>query len=378
MAEVVDTPTTITPKNEYVEVKKPDFAAIAEEGLTNMKKQYGVVDDATPANAKVETPVEAPATTEAPTTQESPITTETPASPGDLNEIEQQLNKALTEMEATIGDGAPMPTPSTPTTPSAKESQAQIDSSIQDKIKEYESILNDPLLKSVVELRKAGKNIFSAINEISGSDPDKMTATDLITEDCKRLGITDEDLIQSELDAFSNKTPREQAQEVNRIKGILSQERDANLAKYSQEVSKQSFDIQAEANKNINKLGQELEAIYSEKADKDYYGIKTTPEILSAVKGELHKGLGLFNEDGSMNAQEHFRLAYLKTQIGLIMRKVGTDMFHKGKGDVYNEVARVSKNEVTAKPPVITDTNKSPSEIGEEVIKSLMGKGFKS
>lgn len=255
-------------------------------------------------------------------------------------------------------------------TEGAKAVETEKDVDYKKKASEYEAILNDPHVKAIVEARKAGKDIYSLMNDLKGVDVTTLTGEDLIKEDCKRLGITDEDAIASEVDNYNSLTPRQQAQEKLRITSMLEKEQNDRLSQFTSGVqqSQQAFEQQTQ------KLETELTSLYNARLDKEYFGIKATPEILQSTRAEIDSVLGIFNSDGTYNAKNLFDLAYLKANISSIMRETGKNMYHKGLGKVLADVSRPDKKETSGKPMTVV-SGKNPQEKSDEFARMFGGGG---
>lgn len=342
LAEVGITPIVKTPANEYKKIEG--------DGISNILE--GIVPDNTPAPESAPAPEAAPELTPAPEATPSP-------QPGP-DEFETQWG----EQEKVIFS-EPLSKQQT-TTPVV--SGAEID--YKKKASEYEAILNDPHVKAIVDARKAGKDIFALINELKGVDTAKLSGEDLIAEDCKRLGITDQEAISAEIDNYNSLTPRQQAQERLRITTMIEKEQNERLSQFSTSAQQSSKEFENQA----NKLETELTSIYNTRLDKEYFGIKATPEILQSTRQEIDSVLGIFNQDGTYNAKNLFDLAYLKANISSIMRETGKNMYHKGLGKAMAEVSRPDKKETSGKPMTVV-SGKSPQENSDEFVRMFGGGG---
>lgn len=218
------------------------------------------------------------------------------------------------------------------------------------KYTEVEKLLADPHIQAMIEARKAGKDIYSLINELKGVDVNSLTPQQLIIEDCKRLGITDPDAIEVEIENFNSLTPRGQAEQKNAIIAKIKAEQEVGLQKYVSLTAQSAKLTQEKEQAQQTILDSELKSLYMSKVDKEYFGIKATPEILDNTKAEIESTLGIFNSDGSYNSKALFDLAYLKANIASIMKETHKQAYTKGLKKVLVETMRPSKNETSGKP----------------------------
>lgn len=264
--------------------------------------------------------------------------------------IESQKEKKSTEFEKTVISD-------TQTTPQTKKEES-------DKIiSHYNAIMSNPVAKSVIDAVMAGEDLVSLVKKVEGIDVASMKGEDLIREQCKREGVTDEADIEVEIDAFNSKSPLEKKKKENEIKAELKKDQDSRLIQFSNQSAKTLQKTVEDQNKIHTKLQSDLSNLISEKVDKEYYGIKATPELLQAAKKVADNFLGIFNEDGSVNAKELFRASFLAANVSE-MQKHYIATFTK-KGILSERVlhTRPDKMITTSKPLEVTkkDTEELPS-----------------
>jgi len=148
------------------------------------------------------------------------------------------------------------------------------------KAKEYEEVLNDPLTKALIEFRKSGKSDLNEFaKEVGFVNVEAMSDVDIITAECRREGLTDEQ-IESELESFNSMSELQKKKHIKSVKNEMIQERDEKLKSFTA-GNEQARKVYAEAAR-VGKA--QLEDLMPKMTDKKYEGLLITPEMAKSIE----------------------------------------------------------------------------------------------
>lgn len=242
--------------------------------------------------------------------------------------------------------------------PQDKEKQENTNRIVQ----EYDSILKDPLIASIIEAKKAGKDVLSVIEEIKPVDYKNMSEQQLVDLKFKKLGLDGEDL-KDAIDDFNSQPKWKRVEELNNMRTSLNSEQDERLKGYRHSVNANS----QKQNEVFKKYEQELNIYSNDLVGKEVNGITITKEIADGVKNNAQTSFfkSLFNEDGSWNAERIFNLSLLDGNIKKIVKTNVDKARNRGKGEILNSITRPDANITNTRKPNENSVGKEEREVNE-------------
>lgn len=218
------------------------------------------------------------------------------------------------------------------------------------KMQEYESILKDPEVEALLAAKKAGKNLLSFAEELKGADTAKLTAADLYSMRLKRNGATDEEITEA-LSEFSLLPKWKQNEETQTIKAQLESERQENLKR----ITNVNSEYAQKQQQITNKATAEVEDFVKDLNDKDFFGVRITPEISSVLKDTVMNGFTIRNSDGSVDVKRSMKLALWDRYEKLVIKANMANAKTEGKEEILKEITRSSLNNTSDKRLPVDD-----------------------
>lgn len=211
----------------------------------------------------------------------------------------------------------------------------------ENRIQQYEAVLNDEFIQSYLNTREAGKDLSEFFESVKPQDAKLMTDEQLIRYECEKAGITDEDAIEQELDTLSSLTMLQKKKRLDSIRNEIQSENADKLKRYNADTRKVAEDKKVVFNKAI----QELDATTNELVDKTIYGLKITKEIAADIKDlYLNRQMPVFNSNGVPDIAASIELAiyrnYMKTLVKANVNAAKTE----GKKEVLKKITNPSAN----------------------------------
>lgn len=150
----------------------------------------------------------------------------------------------------------------------------------KEKASEYDAVMSHPLAKAFVEFVKAGKTDPTEFaKEVGFLNVEAMTDVQIIEQDCRNEGLTDED-IETEVEAFNSKSPYEKKKRVNEIKSDLIKKRDEKLKTFSagsEQIQRVKKEVAAAGRAQLDELIPKM-------VNKKFKGLMITPEMGNAIQ----------------------------------------------------------------------------------------------
>lgn len=311
---------------QQAEANKPKTAA---EDLQT--KETAVVDP--PKQEIKDKPAEVPVSADKP---KEDIVDKTTLEPKEWFDVEEQdkTNKQNSEKPTEIWK--------------ENEGKSVRDEATTKKLEEYDNLLRDPLVASIIEAKKAGKDALSILEEIKPIDYKKMSEESLVKLKFERLGLKDEEL-KDAIDDFMSNPKWRRLEEINNMRTSLEGEQNERLKAYRGSVK-----VNAEKqNEVFQKYEQELNGYSTSLVGKEMNGYTITKDIADNVKSNAQNTFfkSLFKEDGSWNAERIFNLSLLDTQLKNIVKTNVDKARNRGKGEVLDSITRPDANITTTRKP---------------------------
>lgn len=327
----------ITPVKDFAPISSDVFGGV----LGGDKKEEPIVTE----TKAVETPTETVAAV-----TETPVVETKEAAPVDQEDYSADYKKHL---ESESFESPVVETTAETTTQATSAAPTEIPKETQEIVSQHNRIISNPQLKGAIDFVLAGGDLVTYVSQAQGVDVTAMDGEQLIREQCKREGVTDEEEIAVEIDSYNELSPLNKKKRANEIRSEIKTAQDQRMIDLGVKQREQA-EQGATAQKQIEqKLQSDLNTIIAEKVDKDYFGIKATPDRLQTAKKAADNLLGLMNTDGTINAKELFTLAYLKTSIS-DMQKHYTEKYYKnGRTDEKKLHIRPDTMQTTSAPPVV-------------------------
>ena len=245
-------------------------------------------------------------------------------------------------------------------------------SEYENRIQQYEAVLNDEFIQSYLNTREAGKDLSEFFENIKPKDANQMTDEQLIRYECEKAGITDEDAIEQELDTLSSLTLLQKKRRLDSIRNEVQSENAEKLKRYNAETRKVAEDKKVVFNKAI----QELDATTNELVDKTIYGLKITKEIAADIKDlYLNRQMPVFNSNGVPDIAASIELAiyrnYMKTLVKANVNAAKTE----GKKEVLKKITNPSANNTASSR--IVETRSELDDIAS-AMEEFENRGYKA
>jgi ElaB/YqjD/DUF883 family membrane-anchored ribosome-binding protein len=231
-----------------------------------------------------------------------------------------------------------------PATIDDKKNKTKPDVDYAAKMQEYEAILKDPEVEALLAAKKAGKNLLSFAEELKGSDTAKLTPEQLFEIKLQRAGATTEE-ISEELSEFTSLSSAKKKLETQDIKAKLENERQENLKR----ITNVNSEYAQKQQQVINKATAEAEDFVKDLNDKDFFGVRITPEIASTLKDTVMNGFTIRNPDGTVDVPRSMKLALWDRYEKLVIKANMANAKTEGKEEVLKEITRPSLNNTSDK-----------------------------
>lgn len=307
------------------------------------------------------------------------ITTQKEAIEKDLQLTREQKEEATKKLESVSKEKdwfdeeiTNAPAESKPTDESKGKEIEQKLKTLEQKEAEYNAILEDDFLKTMVSMRKANKDPKDIINEMKGVDADslpmeqlyemKLRKTVRLTDEDKAENKTLEDVIKEEMEEFKGFSRAKKARETDDIRNSIKQDEDQRFSKLRTENEQKVRQNTEWRTKAIDSVNTFVESV----KNKNYFGVQMTPSIVEKVNEMVSGGLSksFYNEDGSYNAKFAFEQAtWAVPEVRkLIMENTKKKYLAQGKEEALLELQRADGNfRVTKTLPSKPELGKNPT-----------------
>lgn len=228
-----------------------------------------------------------------------------------------------------------------------------------EKVLAYDKLMEDKEIKAFIEAKKAGKNLHSFLSEIKGVDPNLLTTEELHKIDLKNYGLSSE-AIEERMEKFENLDPYEKARETNHVKDNLIKEQNERLNKFSTDSAAEAEKVTVRNDKIVNKAKTDIDKMMEDIKDKEFCGVKMTPEIIEVLRKNVTSELTLYNSDGTFNIPYMTELSMFTKFRKKMMEDNIEAAISRTEKKIFNENARVSKNDKgLQRSPDLNRKNKS-------------------
>lgn len=228
-----------------------------------------------------------------------------------------------------------------------KEDRVKETEKLREKAKEYEELSEDPIIKMLIEAKKAGADLLTTINSLKERDYDKVPADELFEiELSKHTDLTDEEK-DLEREEFKNLSPLQKKKQADAIRKELKAAQSEKLKTLSLD-NKKSLERQSQITEKAN---VELDSYTGDLVGKNFLGVKITKEMVDELKSEVKQGFNVYREDGTYNIpylwQLHFQNKHIKT---IVKANIATAK-NLGRKEVLDEVSKPSKVQTESRLP---------------------------
>jgi hypothetical protein len=242
----------------------------------------------------------------------------------------------------------------------------------ENRIQEYEAVLEDDFIQSYLNTKSAGKDLTEFFESVKPQDAKLMTDEQLIRYECEKAGVTDEDAIEQELDTLSSLTMLQKKKRLDSIRNEIQSENAEKLKRYNADTKKVAEDKKVVFNRAI----QELETITNDLVDKNIYGLKITKEIATDIKDlYLNRQMPVFDNNGNPDIAASIELAiyrnYMKTLVKANVNAAKTE----GKKEVLKKITNPSANNTASSR--IVETRSEIDDI-ESAMEEFENRGYKA
>ncbi len=243
-----------------------------------------------------------------------------------------------------------------------KESEETL--ALRKKVEQYESTFSDPealaAMKIAQEAKKQGKTIVEYINEISGVDPNKLSARELFERKLKSYPELTEDERTEEMAKFDGMSKLQQLERTKDVKNEMLNSRNNILEQYAVKSTDKEEKFKQIVYQESVKATEELEDLLGEK---EYKNLELTPERKRAIKKHVNQHLK-HDEKGMFNV----RLG-VNTAIMALYEKEFEDANRsvvktKEREKIFKEMTRPSKETIS--------TSFAPAQSEEEELREAL------
>jgi hypothetical protein len=205
------------------------------------------------------------------------------------------------------------------------------------KLKQIESI---PEVLALIDAKKSGKDVNSALKELIGTDFDKLSPLELYELDLKSKGFTDDEVAELS-EVFGEKSSAMQKLETLSIKERLKAEQQEKLQQYVQQAPKLEAP-QTKAQENITKAETEVNNL-ANLVGQELYGVTLTKEIVDSVKDAIANKYVMGDAENGFDIKGSFDLHFKALYTPLIVKANVQKATAKAKEQVLNEMTRPDK-----------------------------------
>jgi hypothetical protein len=223
----------------------------------------------------------------------------------------------------------------------------------ENEFAKYQAAMANPRKKAAIELILNNGDIVSAVNKIKGVNVDALSGEQLIRMQCEELGVVDADEIQIEIDAHNALSPMNKKKAEIELKSAISDKQSKALADYSTSQVTSEETTRKNWEQMQLKLKTEIDNLSNNILNKQHFGVKADPGILQMTRENIDNTLGLFNKDGSINAERMFHLAFVDTNLKTILNETAKKFGTQKQKEELIKHSRPDANQTTAKPSAV-------------------------
>lgn len=242
----------------------------------------------------------------------------------------------------------------------------------EEKLRVFESLMQDKEVQLFLEAKRAGKSLTEVSKEYQTIDYSNMSVEDLAKHYGTHLGLNEEQIEES-VDSLSSLNPIQKheltMQWRDKLNSVQASKIEQLVGNYKQSAVNQEAVMQ--------KLFQDVEKEASFIQDKDLFGAKISQKDAEGFKEWVRAyKFDPLNPDGTYNASKLRNLYIAEVLMPQIQKANYAKGQSEGRKEVLKEIHRPSENSAVASKLPEVKSNQSDTEKAQKALRAMMSGKF--